>query len=229
MVSLSENHRKSFWHSGLSLLMPLSDETRLLTIFLLVTRMIIGLVLWTAAWVGFTTNGVAVSFPGQGYALASDWASLWACLQLLLAVMIFLGLGVRLAATFMAGLILVLVLLPGSSHGWFAVVPSPHHSPAQVLANIGLPAGQASIVNSVEANRRLETARRVLTTHANYRWITESGELVVHNRGIETSLLYTLLLLMLGVCSGGRISFDSWLAKRFATAISLNTTVPVKE
>jgi putative oxidoreductase len=56
----------------------------------------------------------------------------------------------------------------------------------------------------------------VLQENANYRWITEKGNLVILNNGIEFSITYFIMLLALFFSGGGRyFSVDYWLDKSF--------------
>lgn len=67
-----------------------------------------------------------------------------------------------------------------------------------------------------EAMERLEKAREILQTHGDYAWVTEYGNLVVSNNGIEWAATYFVMLLALFFLGGGRyVSVDHWLRRRF--------------
>jgi uncharacterized membrane protein YphA (DoxX/SURF4 family) len=81
--------------------------------------------------------------------------------------------------------------------------------------------GWAAIASSSneEIASRLNAAKSVLQENANYRWITEKGNLVILNNGIEFSITYLIMLLALFFSGGGRyFSVDYWLDKSFRNA-----------
>ena len=88
-------------------------------------------------------------------------------------------------------------------HGWQAVhdLQSPYPSE-----------------HAVGALDRLSRAKDILQEHGNYDWLTEHGNFIVSNNGIEWAATYFLMLLALFFLGGGRyVSLDYWLAKRFRT------------
>ena len=63
---------------------------------------------------------------------------------------------------------------------------------------------------------RLGTARDLLREHGNYSWLTEHGNLVVLNNGIEFAATYFAMLLALLFMGGGRfVSADYYLARLY--------------
>jgi uncharacterized membrane protein YphA (DoxX/SURF4 family) len=102
-------------------------------------------------------------------------------------------------------------------NGWFAIAPSnPETSMAQPLAAVGIPAAQQSLENSEEVGKRLTAARGLLREHGQYGWLTEKGNFVVLNNGIEFAATYFIMLLALFFQGAGRfVSLDYWIAKRF--------------
>ena len=89
-------------------------------------------------------------------------------------------------------------------HGWQAVhdLKSPH--PAE---------------HAEGAIERLHRARSILEEHGNIEWLTEHGNFVVSNNGIEWAATYLIMLLALFFLGGGRlISVDYWLARTFRNA-----------
>ena len=78
--------------------------------------------------------------------------------------------------------------------------------------------GWAAIAETPMAAERLERATAILQEHGNYAWLTEAGNFVVLNNGIEFAATYGILVLTLFFIGGGRyISVDYWLARRFRT------------
>ena len=100
-------------------------------------------------------------------------------------------------------------------NGWFAIAPSdPATSMAQPLATVGIPGAEQSLANSEEVGKRLSAAKSLLKEHGNYGWLTEKGNFVVLNNGIEFAVTYFLMLLMLFFYGGGRyVSADYWLGR----------------
>ena len=63
---------------------------------------------------------------------------------------------------------------------------------------------------------RLSKAKDVLQDHGNYSWLTENGNFVVSNNGIEWAATYFIMLLALFFIGAGRyFSIDHWIAKAF--------------
>jgi len=69
---------------------------------------------------------------------------------------------------------------------------------------------------TIGAIERLEHAKSILQQNGNYQWLTENGNFVVLNNGIEFAATYFIMLLVLFFMGGGRfVSADYWLARRF--------------
>jgi uncharacterized membrane protein YphA (DoxX/SURF4 family) len=65
---------------------------------------------------------------------------------------------------------------------------------------------------TAEALERLAQAKNVLREHSDYQWLTEHGNFVVSNNGIEWAATYFIMLLALFFVGGGRyISADYWV------------------
>ncbi|HEY7776103.1 MAG TPA: DoxX family protein, partial [Kineobactrum sp.] len=78
--------------------------------------------------------------------------------------------------------------------------------------------GWATIADSSspEVAQRLGSAREILREHGNYSWLTEHGNLVVLNNGIEFAATYFVMLLALLVMGGGRyVSADYYLSRLY--------------
>lgn len=104
--------------------------------------------------------------------------------------------------------------------GWFAIAPTdPATSVAAILAPVGFPGAQESLENSAEVGKRVRKARELLETHGNYDWLTEKGNFVVLNNGIEFAATYFFMLLSLFFTGAGRyLSMDYWIARQFRHA-----------
>ena len=67
-----------------------------------------------------------------------------------------------------------------------------------------------------DAAERLVRAKDILQQHGNYDWLTETGNFVILNNGIEFAATYSIMLLVLFFIGGGRyVSLDYWIARRF--------------
>ena len=63
---------------------------------------------------------------------------------------------------------------------------------------------------------RLGEAKDLLREHGNYTWLTEKGNFVVLNNGIEFGVTYLVMLLGLLFTGGGRyVSVDYYLSRLF--------------
>ena len=66
----------------------------------------------------------------------------------------------------------------------------------------------------MEAAERLARAKDILREHGNYQWLTGRGNLVISNSGIEFSVTYFVMCLVLLFSGGGRfVSADYWIAR----------------
>lgn len=125
------------------------------------------------------------------------------------AILLFLGLGTRLIAVPLMATMIVAATAVHWDNGWQAV-----HDPMSPFASqfvLGLETEDASA-----AGERLARAKSILQEHGNYDWLTEQGNFVVSNSGIEWAATYFVMLLALFFLGGGRyLSADYWLNRRF--------------
>ncbi len=78
------------------------------------------------------------------------------------------------------------------------------------------PNGWAAIAEGPEAVLRLERANAILQQNGNFEWLTEQGQFVILNNGIEFAATYFIMLLTLFFIGGGRyLSLDWWIAQRW--------------
>lgn len=69
-----------------------------------------------------------------------------------------------------------------------------------------------------EPSRQLEVAKSILQEHGNYSWLTEQGNFVILNNGIEFATTYFIMLLTLFFIGAGRyLSIDFWIRKKLDT------------
>ncbi len=116
---------------------------------------------------------------------------------------------------------LVAALTAHIQNGWFAVAPGdPKTNLAYVTQHVGFPGAKESLENSEEVSRRVSAAKNILREHGNYDWLTEKGNFVVLNNGVEFAVTYFIMLLCLFFMGAGRyLSFDYWLGPYFVRDI----------
>lgn len=192
-------------------LQGLHDTTRALDFLApLALRLYLAPVLWMAGtkkfadfestvhWFGNPDWGLGLPFPAL-------LASLAAGTEVLGAILLVIGLGVRWISL---PLMVTMVVAAATVHwqnGWLAIAE-----------------GSGSLFASdrtIGAIERLDRAKDILREHGNYSWLTENGSLVILNNGIEFAATYFIMLLALFFIGAGRyLSIDFWLARSFAGA-----------
>ena len=79
----------------------------------------------------------------------------------------------------------------------------------QAVADPMSPWANANVEGAVE---RLDMAKRLLREHGNYDWLTETGNFVVSNNGIEWAATYFVMVLALFFTGAGKLSLDHLVA-----------------
>lgn len=150
----------------------------------------------TVAWFGDMDFGLGLPLPALLAALAIG-AEIGGSLLLLF------GLFTRLAALSLAVTMLVAMVTVHAKNGWLAISDA-----SSWLADGTLLHSERILA----APEKLERTRAILQEHGNYDWLTESGNLVVLNNGIEFAATYFVMLLCLVWFGGGRyLSLDYYL------------------
>ena len=154
---------------------------------------------------------------GLGLPLPTLLVFLAASAELLGGLALLLGVATRLSAISLIITMLVAMVTSHWDNGWFAIAPGdPSTSTAAVLAAVGISAAQRSLANSEEVGERIGAAKSILRKPGNYSWLTQQGNFVILNNGIEFAATYLILLLSLLFTGGGRwVSLDYWIARRF--------------
>lgn len=146
----------------------------------------------TAQWFGDTTYGLGLPFPAVMAALAIG-------AELVGAVALALGLGLRWMTVPMMFTMLVAMVTVHGSNGWLAI-------------SEGM--GPFATERTMAAIARLNEAKEVLMQHGDYDRITEYGSLVILNNGIEFAATYFIMLLSLFFTGAGRyVSVDYWIKR----------------
>jgi len=154
----------------------------------------------TAAWFGNPDWGLGLPLPGVMAFLAT--AS-----EVVGAVALLIGLGVRWVSIPLMVTMLVATFAVHWENGW------------QAIADKSVCLFNCSALD--ESALRLERAREILQEHGNYEWLTETGNFVISNGGIEFAVTYFVMLLALFFMGGGRyVSADYWITAKFGRAAS---------
>ena len=117
------------------------------------------------------------------------------------AILLLFGLAVRWVSIPLMITMLVAAFTVHWQNGWLAIAE-----------------GSQSLFatdRTVAAVERLDRAKEILQTHGNYEWLTEHGNIVMLNNGIEFAATYFIMLLVLFFYGAGRyLSADYWVKQR---------------
>jgi putative oxidoreductase len=148
----------------------------------------------TVNYFGNPDWGLGLPFPMLMVALALG-------AELVGAVSLLLGLGMRWMALPLMVTMLVAAFSAHWQNGWQAIADAKF-----CLFNCS---------DALEAAERIARARSILQENGNYDWLTEQGSIVVLNNGIEFAATYFIMLLALFFIGAGRyVSLDYWIARR---------------
>ncbi len=146
------------------------------------------------AWFGNPDWGLGLPFPALMAYLATFT-------EMLGAIALSIGLGVRWVSIPLMITMLVAIFTVHWQHGW------------QAVADKMSPWANENIDEVID---RLDRAKSILQEHGNYDWLTETGNFVISNNGIEWGATYFVMLLALFFLGAGRyFSLDYWIAKQF--------------
>lgn len=141
----------------------------------------------TIEWFGNPDWGLGLPFP-------TLLAYLAAYTEAIGALLLLIGFAVRWISIPLMVTMLVAIFAVHWDSGWAAIADS----------------------GSREVAQRLGAAREILQEHGNYAWLTEKGNFVVLNNGIEFAVTYLLMLFSLFFTGGGRyVSADYFLGRLF--------------
>lgn len=141
----------------------------------------------TIEWFGNPEWGLGLPFPAL-------LAYLAAYTEAIGALLLLLGLATRWISIPLIVTMLVAIFAVHWDSGWAAIADS----------------------GAQEVAVRLGAARELLREHGNYAWLTEQGNFVVLNNGIEFAVTYLVMLLSLLFTGGGRyVSVDYYLSGLF--------------
>ncbi len=148
----------------------------------------------TAAWFGNEDWGLGLPLP---YLLVF----LVATTEVLGAIFLLFGFGVRLISIPLMITMAVAAITVHLKHGWLAIATG---------------SGIFATDRTEGAVERLAAAKDILQQYGNYEWLTENGSFVILNNGIEFAATYFIMLVVLFFTGGGRyVSADYWLRRKF--------------
>ena len=172
----------------------------------LALRLYLAPVFWVAGTNKMNGFEDVVSWFGNaewGLGLPMPWlmAFLATSAEVVGAVMLIMGFGVRWVSIPLMITMLVAAFAVHWENGWQAVADAKSPWPPEDIA---------------EAGNRLDAAKSILQEHGNYDWLTGSGSFVISNNGIEWAATYFVMLLALFFMGGGKyLSADYRIARKF--------------
>lgn len=147
----------------------------------------------TVDWFGNEEWGLGLPLP---YLLVF----LVALIEVLGAIFLLVGFGVRLISIPLMLTMLIAATTVHLKNGWLAIAEG---------------SGLFSSDRTAGAIQRLDIAKSLLKQHGNYEWLTENGSLVILNNGIEFATTYFIMLLALFfIGAGNYISIDYWIKRK---------------
>ncbi len=149
----------------------------------------------TAAWFGNSEWGLGLPFPELLAFLATTT-------EIAGAIMLVLGFGVRWVSLPLMFTMIIAIFSVHWVNGWQAIADA-----------------KFCLFNCADANaavEKLSAAKEILKTNGNYEWLTEQGNIVILNNGIEFAATYFIMLLALFFIGSGKyVSVDYWLSQKF--------------
>lgn len=145
-------------------------------------------------WFGNDEWGLGLPFP-----VLMAWLAV--CSEVLGAIALLIGFGTRWFSIPLMVTMLVAAFSVHAKNGWQAVADSKS------------PFANANIDGAMD---RLDKARDLLKDHGNYEWLTETGNFVIANNGMEWAITYFVMLLALFFAGAGKLSVDHLIARKFA-------------
>jgi uncharacterized membrane protein YphA (DoxX/SURF4 family) len=138
---------------------------------------------------------------GLGLPLPAVMAFLATAAELGGALCLVLGFALRWMCIPMMFTMLVAAFTVHWQNGWLAIAEG---------------SGLFSNMRAMEAQQRLEEAKEILMQHGDWDRLTEFGNFVILNNGVEFAVTYFIMLLALAFLGAGRyVSLDYWIRRRF--------------
>ncbi|MGJ0429540.1 HvfX family Cu-binding RiPP maturation protein [Methylobacter sp.] len=172
----------------------------------LLLRLYLVPVLWMAGTkkiVSFSSTVDWFGNPEWGLGMPLPWLMvlLTITVEILGALFLLFGFGVRLITIPLMVVMVVAAVTVHWQYGWLAIAGD---------------SGLFATDRTIAAMERLEQAKSILQQYGDYAWLTEKGNFVVLNNGIEFAATYFIMLLVLFFMGGGRyVSADYWLGRKY--------------
>ncbi len=148
----------------------------------------------TAEWFGNSEWGLGLPAP---YVLVF----LVGLFEILGAILLLAGFATRLISLPLMVIMGVAAFTAHWANGWLAIATG---------------SGIFATDRTVGAIERLERGKEILQAQGDYQWLTEYGDFVILNNGVEFAATYFVMLLALFFMGGGRfVSADYWLTRRY--------------
>ncbi|WP_442498494.1 HvfX family Cu-binding RiPP maturation protein [Methylobacter sp. sgz302048] len=174
----------------------------------LLLRLYLAPVLWMAGTKKIASFSSTVDWfgnPEWGLGMPLPWLMvlLTITVEILGALFLLFGFGVRLITIPLMVVMVVAAVAVHWQYGWLAIAGD---------------SGLFATDRTIAAMERLEQAKSILQQYGDYAWLTEKGNFVVLNNGIEFATTYFIMLLVLFFMGGGRyVSADYWLGRKYMT------------
>ena len=165
---------------------PLALRLYLVPVFWVAGTTKLGAMDSTIAWFGNPDYGLGLPFP-------TVMAWLAVASEVLGSIALLFGVALRWFCIPLMVTMLVATFKVHLQHGW------------QAIADPRSPFPPANIDGAIE---RLNKARELLQTHGNYDWLTETGNFVISNNGMEWAITYFVMILALFFTGAGKASLD---------------------
>lgn len=147
-------------------------------------------------------EGTAAWFGNPDWGLGLPFSELMAWMASLTeaggAILLFFGIAVRWISIPLMITMIVAAVTVHLQNGWLAIAEGSGFSSDRTAGAI----------------ERLDRAKEILQTNANYEWLTENGNIVILNNGIEFAATYTIMLLVLFFIGPGKASIDYFISKK---------------
>jgi putative oxidoreductase len=139
--------------------------------------------------------------PDWGLGLPAPAVMAWLATgtEVLGAIALLVGLGTRWFTVPLMATMLVAIFAVHLENGW------------QAIADPMSPFANADVQGAID---RLDKAKDLLKAHGNYDWLTETGNFVVSNNGVEWAATYFVMLLVLFFTGAGKLSLDHIIVKQ---------------
>lgn len=147
----------------------------------------------TVAWFGNPDWGLGLPFPALMAFLAT-------ATEIVGALFLLFGFAIRWISIPLMVTMVVAMVSVHWQNGWLAIAEG---------------SGIFATERTIGAIERLDRAKDILREHGNYEWLTQNGNFVVLNNGIEFAMTYLIMLLVLFFIGGGKyVSIDYWIARK---------------